>query len=109
MASCAICMHRLASAPHHVISRSLEHHVGFSISQTTPAVTHISSADRSRLSEHEILDALTRILRDLLLDDSIVLTMTTRRDEVRDWDSLAYISFMVGVETEFGVKFGVAE
>ena len=35
--------------------------------------------------------------------------LTTRRDEVRDWDSLAYISFMVGVETEFGVKFGVAE
>lgn len=66
-------------------------------------------ADRSRLSEEDILAALTRILRDLLLDDSIVLTMTTRRDEVRDWDSLVYISFIVGVETEFGVKFGVAE
>lgn len=66
-------------------------------------------AERNEVSEQQILDALTRILRDLLLDDSIVLTMTTRRDEVRDWDSLAYISFMVGVETEFGVKFGVAE
>jgi acyl carrier protein len=66
-------------------------------------------ADRSRLSEEDILAALTRVLRDLLLDDSIVLTMTTRRDEVRDWDSLVYISFIVGVESEFGVKFGVAE
>jgi len=72
-------------------------------------VTPISPADRSKLSEQDILETLTRILRDLLLDDSIVLTMTTRRDDVRDWDSLAYISFMVGVETEFGVKFGVAE
>lgn len=72
-------------------------------------MTPISPADRSSLSEQDILEALTRILRDLLLDDSIVLTMTTRRDEVRDWDSLAYISFMVGVETEFGVKFGVSE
>lgn len=72
-------------------------------------MTPISSADRSKLSEQDILETLTRILRDLLLDDSIVLTMATRRDEVRDWDSLAYISFMVGVETEFGVKFGVAE
>jgi len=72
-------------------------------------VTPISPADRSNLSEQEILETLTRILRDLLLDDSIVLTMATRRDDVRDWDSLAYISFMVGVETEFGVKFGVAE
>ena len=65
--------------------------------------------DRSKLSEQDILGALARILGDLLLDDSIVLTMMTRRDEVRDWDSLAYISFIVGVETEFGVKFGVAE
>lgn len=72
-------------------------------------MTPTSPADRSSLSEQDILETLTRILRDLLLDDSIVLTMTTRRDEVRDWDSLAYISFMVGVETEFGVKFGVAE
>jgi len=66
-------------------------------------------AARNDVSEQEILGAITRILRDLLLDDSIVLTMTTRREEVRDWDSLAYISFVVGVETEFGVKFGVAE
>ena len=72
-------------------------------------MTPISPADRSNLSEQEILETLTRILRDLLLNDSIVLTMATRRDDVRDWDSLAYISFMVGVETEFGVKFGVAE
>lgn len=72
-------------------------------------MTPISPADRNNLSEQAILETLTRILRDLLLDDSIVLTMTTRRDEVRDWDSLAYISFMVGVETEFGIKFGVAE
>jgi len=66
-------------------------------------------ADQSSVTETQILDRLTRILRDLLLDESISLTITTRRDEVRDWDSLAYISFMVAVETEFGVKFGVAE
>ena len=66
-------------------------------------------ANRTDLTEPEILGTLTRILRDLLLDDSIALTMSTRRDEVPNWDSLAYISFMVGVETELGVKFGVAE
>jgi acyl carrier protein len=61
------------------------------------------------MTDQDVLDACTRILRDLLLDDSIDLTMTTRRDDVANWDSLAYISFMVAVETEFGVKFGVAE
>ena len=80
-----------------------------SIFPTTNRARPTLPAQRTDHSEPEILAALTRILRDLLLDDSIALTMTTRRDDVRNWDSLAYITFMVAVETEFGVKFGVAE
>jgi hypothetical protein len=37
------------------------------------------------MSNEEILEKMTRILRDLLSDESIVLNMETRRDEVRDW------------------------
>jgi acyl carrier protein len=61
------------------------------------------------MSEHEIVNRLAEILRDLLSDDSIVLTMETRRDEVPGWDSFAYVNFIVAVEIEFGVKFKVAE
>jgi len=61
------------------------------------------------MSEQEILRKLTQILRDLLSDDSIELTMGTKRDEVPNWDSFAYINFVVAVETEFRVKFAVAE
>ena len=61
------------------------------------------------MTDSDIIDAFTRILRDLLSDDSIVLTMETRRDEVANWDSLGYVSFIVAVEMEFHVKFGVAE
>lgn len=61
------------------------------------------------MKEQDILNGLTRILRDLLSDDSIVLTNETTRDDVANWDSNAYISFIVAVEVEFGVKFGVAE
>ena len=57
----------------------------------------------------EILTAFTRILRDLLLDDSIVLTMETRREDVPNWDSFNYINFIVAVEIEFGVKFKIAD
>ena len=57
----------------------------------------------------EILTVLTRILRDLLLDDSIALTMETRREDVPNWDSFAYINFIVAVEIEFGVKFKIAD
>jgi acyl carrier protein len=61
------------------------------------------------MTDQRILASFTRILRDLLLDDSIVLTMATRREDVRNWDSFNYISFIVAVEAEFRVKFKVAD
>jgi len=61
------------------------------------------------MTEQEILSAFTRILRDLLLDDSIELTMETRREDILNWDSFNYINFIVAAEIEFGVKFKVAD
>jgi acyl carrier protein len=61
------------------------------------------------MTDQDVLNWLTRILRDLLSDDSIVLTMETKRDDVPNWDSFAYINFIVAVEDQFGVKFGMAE
>ncbi|MGB8399539.1 acyl carrier protein [Bradyrhizobium sp.] len=61
------------------------------------------------MTDQEVLTKFTRILRDLLLDDSIVLTMETQREEVPNWDSFNYINFIVAVEIEFGVKFKVAD
>jgi acyl carrier protein len=61
------------------------------------------------MTDQEILAKFTRILGDLLLDDSIVLKMETQREEVPNWDSFNYINFIVAVEIEFGVKFKVAD
>ncbi|MDQ2765189.1 MAG: acyl carrier protein [Pseudomonadota bacterium] len=61
------------------------------------------------MQEQDILAAFTRTLRDLLGDDQISLAMDTTRDEVPSWDSLNYVSFIVAVETEFAVKFRMAE
>lgn len=61
------------------------------------------------MTDQEILDLLTQILRDLLSDDSIALTMQAKRDDVRNWDSFAYINFIVAVESQLGVRFSVAE
>lgn len=61
------------------------------------------------MTQQEILGEFSRILRELLLDDSITLTMDTRREDVPNWDSFNYINFMVAVEVEFGVKFKVAD
>ena len=61
------------------------------------------------MTVQEILAAFTRILRDLLLDDSIVLAMETRREDIPNWDSFNYINFIVAVELEFGAKFKIAD
>lgn len=61
------------------------------------------------MTEEEILAAFTRILCDLLGDDSIVLTMDTQRSDVPDWDSFMYVNFIVAAEQELKIKFGVAD
>jgi acyl carrier protein len=57
----------------------------------------------------QLLQSFTDILRNLLGDDSIVLTDTTMRPDVPGWDSFNYVNFIVAVEMQYRVKFGVAE
>ena len=61
------------------------------------------------MTQDAILQTFTRILRDLLGDDSVVLTMETRREEIQGWDSFNYVNFIVIAESELGVKFKVAD
>ena len=61
------------------------------------------------MNQEQILLKLTTILRDLLADDSIVLAMDTRRSDVPNWDSFAYVNFIVATEMELGIRFSVAD
>jgi acyl carrier protein len=61
------------------------------------------------MTEQDILNRFTRILRDLLMDDDIALAMNTRREDVPNWDSFAHVNFIVAAETELGIRFNVAE
>jgi acyl carrier protein len=61
------------------------------------------------VTDQELLNVLTRVLGDLLGDDSIDLTLSTRRGDVDGWDSFMYVNFIVGVEMELGIKFSVAD
>jgi acyl carrier protein len=61
------------------------------------------------VTDQDLLTAFTRILRELLGDDSIVLATNTRRSDVAGWDSLMYVNFIVGVELELHIKFSVAD
>jgi acyl carrier protein len=61
------------------------------------------------MTDLEVLDIFTGLLREVLGDDTIVLTMETQRQDVKDWDSFAYVNFIVAVEMRVGVKFKVAD
>ena len=61
------------------------------------------------MTDQDTLQLFTRLLRGILFDDSVGLTMDTRREDVSNWDSFNYINFIVAVETELGVKFKVAD
>ena len=61
------------------------------------------------MNDEALFETLSQILRDVIGDDSIVLGPATQRSEVPGWDSFAYINFIVAVEMQFGVKFGIAD
>ena len=61
------------------------------------------------MTDQALLDCFTRILRDLLGDESIVLTPQTVRADVPGWDSFNYVNFIVAAEIELKIKFGIAD
>jgi acyl carrier protein len=61
------------------------------------------------MSEQDILSTFTRLLRDLLDDDSIVLSMNSTRADIPAWDSFQYVTFIAAAEMQLGVKFRVAD
>jgi len=61
------------------------------------------------MTEQDILKVFTATLRDLLADDSIVLTPDTTRADLPDWDSFNYINFIAVVETELKIRFNIAD
>ncbi len=61
------------------------------------------------MTDRDILDTLTRIVRDLVGDDTIVLTAESTGEDVPGWDSSTYVNFIVSVEMELGVRFPLAD
>jgi len=50
-------------------------------------------------------DRLQDVFRDVFNDPDLVVTDETTAADVEDWDSLAHISLIYSVESEFGVAF----
>lgn len=54
------------------------------------------------------IEKIERVVRELLLDDDIVLTADTLPREVEGWDSLANVSIVFALEEQFRVRLSDA-
>ena len=57
----------------------------------------------------EILKKLEAIYRDILNDDSIVLSEDTTADDIEDWDSLTHVQIVAEIQNVFNIKFSAKE
>jgi acyl carrier protein len=61
------------------------------------------------MNDQELLELFSRTLADILGEDSLSLTLSTRRSDVPNWDSFSYVNFIAAIEMELGVRFSVAD
>lgn len=61
------------------------------------------------MERKEILEKLQDVYRDILDDDSIVLTEETTADDIEAWDSLTHVQIVAEIQDVFGVNFSAKE
>ena len=57
------------------------------------------------MNRNEILGRVQEIFRDVLDNDDLILNESHTPNQVENWDSIANVDILMGVEGEFGVKF----
>jgi acyl carrier protein len=56
-----------------------------------------------------ILARVQDVFRAELDDDNLAVTLDTRQQDLKAWDSLAHIRLVSGIESEFDIQFSLAE
>ncbi len=61
------------------------------------------------MSKKEILEKLKSIFKDFFADESLVITEETTANDIDDWDSLANISLIALIQSEFSISCSMKE
>jgi acyl carrier protein len=61
------------------------------------------------MQQEEIYRRLTTVMRYIFDDDELVATPEMTANDVKEWDSVNHINFIVATEQEFGIRFKTAE
>jgi acyl carrier protein len=61
------------------------------------------------MEANKILEEINVLFRDILDNDSIVVTPQTKAEDIDEWDSLTHIQLIVAIEKQFKLKFSSKE
>jgi acyl carrier protein len=61
------------------------------------------------MEQKEILEIVNSIFKDVLDNESIVLSQTTSANDIEEWDSLSHIQLVVAIEKYFKIRFNSSE
>jgi acyl carrier protein len=61
------------------------------------------------MTQQEVLDRLQPIFRDVLGDDSLVITRESNAKNTPNWDSLSHIILIDVIQSDFKVRFALGE
>lgn len=63
----------------------------------------------SSMSREDVMKKLREIFCDVFGDENLEIQESTNAGDIEEWDSLAHISILEAVYTEFGIRFTLDE
>ena len=61
------------------------------------------------MTREEILHDISKVFADTLDEDNLVLSESSKADDVEGWDSLTHVQLVVAVEKKFKIRFTAKE
>lgn len=60
------------------------------------------------MNKEQILERIQRLIRELFMDETIVVTRKTVSSDVVGWNSFEHINLLVSIEDEFNIRFDMS-